>query len=338
MAKLAYDANCIEPALKVLDVDILFYPRNTRFEETKRLCDTELEPCAYMSLAGLTDAIKSTSILEYHFIQAMTFLSRRDWRKSQTALEKVIGHPTKDKGVSKIMSESYKKWILVGLLKDGRPPNFPPYITSATKFTFNGLSEPYGNLASLFTTENASALKEEAVKGQLTWEEDKNLTLVEEVISSYQKWQIINLRRIYRQVSIAQIRLTTLSAHTAENLKSDDEVLALVNDMIESGMLKGHLQVGPTAEESYLTFHEEHDLMTEAEFAAEVARSHSSIEALTKQYRATNERLSSTKEYARHVVREQKRMEKDAADAGVGFDPNIEDEDLMTGVLGTGTI
>ncbi|PNP43844.1 hypothetical protein TGAMA5MH_04126 [Trichoderma gamsii] len=334
MAKLAYDANCIEPALKVLDADILFYPRNTRFEDTKRLCDTELEPYAYVSLAGLTDTIKSTSILEYHFVQALAYISRRDWRKSQTALEKVIGHPTKDKGVSKIMLESYKKWILVGLLKDGRPPSFPHYVTSVTKFTFNGLSEPYSNLASLFTTENASALKEEAVKGQVTWEEDKNLTLLEEVISSYQKWQIINLRRIYRQVSIAQIRQTTLSAHTAETLKSDDEVLALVSDMIESGMLKGQIQVGPTAEESYLTFHEEHDLMTEAEFAAEVARSHSSIEALTKQYRATNERLSSTKEYARHVVREQKRMEKDMADAGVGFDANIEDEDLMTGVLG----
>ncbi|KAM0254729.1 hypothetical protein ACHAQJ_006511 [Trichoderma viride] len=335
MAKLAYDANCIEPALKVLDADVLFYPRHTRFEEAKELCDTDLEPYAYITSSGLTDVIKSTSILEYHFTQAMAYLSRRDWPKAQVALERVIGHPTKDKGVSKIMSESYKKWILVGLLREGRPPSLPSYVTSATKSSYNGLSEAYNNIASLFTTDSASQLKEEIAKGQATWEEDRNLALVVEVVSSYQKWQVINLRRIYRQVSISQIRQTTLSAHTAETLKSDDEVLTLVSDMIESGMLKGQLQVGPTAEESYLTFHEEHDLMTEAEFAAEVARSHSSIEALTKQYRAANERLSSTKEYARHVVREQRRMEKDMADAGVGFDAHIEDEDLMTGVLGT---
>ncbi|KAH6609602.1 hypothetical protein Trco_002948 [Trichoderma cornu-damae] len=337
MAKLAYDANCFEPALKVLDVDILFYPRHTqatRFEASNKLCDPDLEPHEYITAASLTDVVKSTFILEYHFIQAMIYVSRRDWPKAQIAFERVIGHPTKDKGVSVIMSESYKKWMLVGLLREGRPPSFPPYIANAIKSIYSGLSEAYSNVASLFTTDRASTLKEEFEKGQLVWEEDRNLALVGEVMASYQKWQVINLHRIYRQVSISQIRQTTLSAHTAERLKSDEEVLTLVSDMIESGMLKGQLQVGPTAEESYVTFHEVHGTMTEAEFAAEAARSHSSIESLTKQYRATNERLSHTKEYARHVLlREHNRMDKDT-DAGVGFDAHIEDEDLMTGVLG----
>ncbi|KAK4075395.1 uncharacterized protein Triagg1_4516 [Trichoderma aggressivum f. europaeum] len=337
MVKLAYDTNCIEPALKVLDADILFYPRNThpaRPENAKNLYDPEVEPYVYIASASLTDAIKSTSILEYHLLQAMAYISRKDWLKAQVALERVIGHPVKDKGVSKIMLDGYKKWLLVGLLREGRPPSFPSYITNATKGTYNGLSEAYNNIATLFTTDGASALKEEFEKGRSTWEEDSNLTLLEEAIVSYQKWQVINLRRIYHQISMSQIRQTTLSAQTAETLKDDDEVLLLVSDMIESGMLKGQLQVGPTAGESYVTFHEEHDLMTEADFASEVARSHSSIETLTKQYRVTNERLSSTKDYARHLVREQKRMEKDIADAGVGFDTHIEDEDLMTGVLG----
>ncbi|KKO99315.1 hypothetical protein THAR02_08577 [Trichoderma harzianum] len=337
MAKLAYDTNCIEPALKVLDADILFFPRNThpaRPENAKNLYDTEVEPYVYIASASLTDTIKSTSILEYHLLQAMAYISRKDWLKAQVALERVIGHPIKDKGVSKIMVDGYKKWLLVGLLREGRPPSFPSYITNATKSTYNGLSEAYNNIATLFTTDGASALKEEFEKGRPTWEEDSNLTLLEEALVSYQKWQVINLRRIYHQVSISQIRQTTLSAQTAETLKDDDEVLLLVSDMIESGMLKGQLQVGPTAGESYVTFHEEHDLMTEADFASEVARSHSSIEALTKQYRVTNERLSSTKDYARHLVREQKRMEKDIADAGVGFDTHIEDEDLMMGVSG----
>ncbi|PKK42601.1 hypothetical protein CI102_13451 [Trichoderma harzianum] len=337
MAKLAYDTNCIEPALKVLDADILFYPRNThpaRPENAKNLYDTEVEPYVYIASASLTDAIKSTSILEYHLLQAMAYISRKDWPKAQIALERVIGHPIKDKGVSKIMVDGYKKWLLVGLLREGRPPSFPSYITNATKSTYNGLSEAYNNIATLFTTDGASALKEEFEKGRPTWEEDSNLTLLEEALVSYQKWQVINLRRIYHQVSISQIRQTTLSAQTAETLKDDEQVLLLVSDMIDSGMLKGQLQVGLTAGESYVTFHEEHDLMTEADFAREVARSHASIETLTKQYRVTNERLSSTKDYARHLVREQKRMDKDIADAGVGFDTHIEDEDLMTGVLG----
>ncbi|EHK26271.1 uncharacterized protein TRIVIDRAFT_229305 [Trichoderma virens Gv29-8] len=337
MVKLAYDTNCIEPALKVLDADILFYPRNSqpaRPENAKHLYDAEAEPYIYIASASLTDAIKSTSILEYHLLQAMVYISRKDWPKAQVALERVIGHPTKDKAVSKIMVDGYKKWVLVGLLREGRPPSFPSYVTSATKSTYNGVGEAYNTIASLFTTDGASALKEEFDKGRSTWEEDLNLTLLEEAIVSYQKWQVINLRRIYHQVSISQIRQMTLSAQTAETLKDDEEVLLLVSDMIESGMLKGQLQIGPTAGESYVTFHEEHALMTEAEFAAEVARSHNSIQVLTKQYRVTNERLGSTKDYARHLIREHKRMEKDLADAGVGFDSHIEDEDLMTGVLG----
>ncbi|PTB69738.1 hypothetical protein BBK36DRAFT_1111728 [Trichoderma citrinoviride] len=334
MAKLAYDANCIEPALKVFDADILYYARPTASTRLE-LNDPALQPQNYIPAAGLTDTVKSTSVLEYHFLQAMAYISRRDWSKAQLALERVIGHPTKDKGVSKIMAECYKKWLLVGVLRDGKPPTLPSYITSSTKSIYFGLSEAYNSIASLFPTDGAAALKEEFEKRRAVWEEDQNLSLLEEVLVSYQKWQIINLRRIYHQVSIAQIRQTTLSATTAETLKDDGEVLMLISEMIESEMLKGQLQIGSTAGESYLTFHEEYTSMTEGEFAAEVARCHASIEALTKQYRATNERLGTTKEYARHVLREQKRMEKDTADAGVGFDMNVEDEDLMTGVLGS---
>ncbi|EGR47816.1 uncharacterized protein TRIREDRAFT_49304 [Trichoderma reesei QM6a] len=334
MAKLAYDANCIEPALRVFDADILYYlrpPAPMRLE----LNDTALQPQSYIPAAGLTDVVKSTSVLEYHFLQAMAYISRRDWSKAQSALERVIGHPTKDKGVSKIMTECYKKWLLVGVLKAGKPPTLPSYIASSTRSIYAGLSEAYSNIASLFPTDAAAALREEFEKRRAVWEEDQNMSLLEEVLVSYQKWQIINLRRIYQQVSISHIRETTLSAITAETLTDDGDVLMLISEMIESGMLHGELQIGSTAGESYLTFHEEYKLMTEAEFAAEVARCHASIEALTKQYRATNERLGTTKEYARHVLREQKRMDKDNADAGIGFDMNVEDEDLMTGVLGS---
>ncbi|KAL7824089.1 hypothetical protein V8C26DRAFT_384825 [Trichoderma gracile] len=334
MAKLAYDANCIGPALSVFNDDILYYVRpspSTRLE----LNDEALQPQNYIPAAGLTDTVKSTSILEYHFLQAMAYISRRNWSRAQSALGRVIGHPAKDKGVSKIMAECYKKWLLVGLLRDGKPPTLPSYITSSTRSIYVGLSEAYSKIASLFPTDGAAALREEFEKRRAIWEEDQNLSLLEEVLVSYQKWQIINLRRIYQQVSVSHIRETTLSAVTAETLKDDGEVLMLISEMIESGMLKGELQIGSTAGESYLTFHQEYKQMTEGEFAQEVASCHIRIEELTKQYRATNERLGTTREYARHVLREQKRMDKDNADAGVGFDMNVEDEDLMTGVLGS---
>ena len=54
------------------------------------------------------------------------------------------------------------------------------------------------------------------------------------------------------------------------------------------------------------------------------------------QYKAANERLSGSKEYVKHVVKEQKRADKDAGDPGIGFDSQIEDEDLMTGIMAHG--
>jgi COP9 signalosome complex subunit 3 len=127
----------------------------------------------------------------------------------------------------------------------------------------------------------------------------------------------------------------TLSAETGEVLKDDEEATQLVRNMIESGLLNGELQLGSSGDDSYLLFHEDSESMTEAAFAQEIAQRHHNIESLGKQYKTTNERLGSSREYVRHVAREQKRADKDA-DPGVGFDSQIEDEDLMTGIMAHG--
>ncbi|KAM5352439.1 hypothetical protein ACJ41O_005162 [Fusarium nematophilum] len=338
LVKYAYSASWVEPALKVLDRDITFFPGMAGQKDAKLLCDGSLTPAAYISVdTGLTESVKTVTVLEYNLLSALCYMSRRDWAKAHRALERVITHPSKEKGVSKIMDEAYKRWLLVGLLKDGKEPTLPAYTALSAKNTYSTLGTPYKNVAGHFSTTNAGQLKTEVDSNRQVWEDDSNSTLVAEVVAAYQKWQIINLREIYKQISISQLRQVTLSAETGEVLKDDEQATRLVRDMIESGLLKGELLPGSSGEDSYLLFHEDSDFsMTETEFAQEIALRHHNIEGLGKQYKAANERLSSSKEYVRHMVKEQKRAEKDATDPGVGFDAQIEDEDLMTGIMAHG--
>ncbi|KAK7394083.1 hypothetical protein QQX98_013136 [Neonectria punicea] len=334
LVKYAYESSWIEPALKVLDCDITFYPNMAGQRDAKLLCEPSIAPAAYISVdTGLTDSVRTTMVLEYNLLSGLCYMVRRDWAKAYRALERVITHPSRDRGVSKIMDEAYKRWVLVGLLKDGKEPILPPYTSHSAKTTYNTLGLPYKSVASLFSTPNAAQLKVEVEGNRQVWEDDNNLALVNEVVASYQKWQIINLRDIYKQISISQLRRVTLSAETGEPLTSDQATTNLVREMIESNLLKGELLQG---EDSYLKFRDDSDLMTETDFAREIAQHHHNIEALGTQYKTANERLSSSKEYVKHMVREQKRADKDGTDPGIGFDSQIEDEDLMTGIMAHG--
>lgn len=123
----------------------------------------------------------------------------------------------------------------------------------------------------------------------------------------------------------------TLNALTGRPLANDGEVLSLVGGMIESGMLNG--QIEQDGNENYISFRENRDVLSEAEFATQIAKSHSAIDLLGRQYQLMNDRLSGSKEYVKHLVKDQKRAEKDNTDAGIGFDSQIEDEDLMAGIV-----
>ncbi|CAM1500674.1 Fc.00g098360.m01.CDS01 [Cosmosporella sp. VM-42] len=334
LARRAYETDDIEPALKVLNQDITFYPNMSGQKEARFLCEESLAPASYISVdTGLTESVKSTAVLEYSLLCGFCYMALKDWPKAQRALERVITHPSRDKGVSQIMADAYKRWLLVGLLRDGKEPTLPAHTSPLAKNAYSTLATPYQSIAAKFATTDVAQLRGEVETNRAVWVEDKTNGIIAEVMAAYQKWQVINLRFIYHQISISQVRRVTLSAETGEPLKDDQEVLSLLQSMSESKMLNGELQLGNSGEESYLLFQEDDTSMTEVEFAREIAQSHHNIKSLGQQYQAVNERLSGSKEYVKHVIREQKRAEREGSDAGVGFDTQIEDEDLMTGII-----
>lgn len=333
-AKLAYETETIDPVLRLINLNILNFPRPMG-ADSRPLCDPELPASYYVSpTIGLTGKFKHDTVLEYDLLCGLIYMSKRDWARAMDSLERVVTHPIKEKAVSKIMVEAYKKWILVAVLKTGQLPKLAPFTSSAAKTSYGTLAEPYTQLATMFVRNDAPQLLADAEANSSLWVEDTNEGLVNELLSAYQKWQIINLREVYRQVSISKIREATISAPSGQPLPDNKAVLTLLQSMTESGMLNG--DICPPEEEggeSYLKFHDEASLITEEHFTRELASVHRNIKDLGNQYKVVNDRLSASKDYVTHVWREQKRAEKDGMDATGGFDMQVEDEDLMTGVM-----
>ncbi|KAG6000199.1 hypothetical protein E4U21_005742 [Claviceps maximensis] len=332
LAQLAYESNSVESALRVLDRDILFYPRliNMKANENSILCDPSSPTTCYISTqTGLTDRITIAMVLEYSHLRGLMYISRRDWIKAKEAFEQVISHPVKDRAVSKIMVESYKRWVLVALIGQGRPSALPSYTTGTAQSSYKISGRAYNNVAETFTSFSVEGLMSQIQENAAMWEEDGTSSLIQEVLSSYQKWQIVGLRQTHDCVEVATVRQMTLNAETGKVLEDDDAILALIRQMMQDGMLHGSLLEQDNSGNWYLSFCR--DSLTEADFATQIAQSHQNIESISKQYKQMNDELSSSKEYVKYLAREQKRTEKDAADAGLGFDTQIEDEDLMSG-------
>ena len=334
--------------------------------DPKYLCDPDLSPPAYISReAGLTAVLKPQNVMEYDLLCGMMYCSgrNRDWAKAAQAFERVVTFPAREHGISKIMVDAYKRWVLVSLLWKGvHLENPSPLGTTASKH-FETLGKPYTTLASLFVTENAQHLKSEAEADTQLWDEDNTAGLVREVLAAYQKWRILALQNVYSKISIGEVRCETRSAETGEHLARDEDAEALVQNMIDSGMLNGVVERKDDGT-VFLTFVPVNASATAAlsehDFALELACTAQRLRSLRPLLHATDERLATHKEYLRHVIKESKRDKsadfpspsagsgsaaaRDAAVAslgglpgfGDGFNIEVDDEDLMGGIISTG--
>ncbi|KAI0838634.1 hypothetical protein F5Y06DRAFT_39919 [Hypoxylon sp. FL0890] len=336
LAKLAYNTDNIEPALQVIDKNIVYFPGMSNYGEPKNLGDLSLPPPVYISReTGLTGTLKSTSVLEYDLLRGMMYCSRRDWAKAYDAFEKVVAYPTREGSTSKIMIEAYKKWVLVSLLFKGKIVEPQSYTGTLASKLYANLAKPYTAVAVLFSTDNAQALKAEVEKNTQTWLEDGNTGLTQEVLAHYQKWRVLGLERIYSKISLSEIRQQTISAETGKVLEKNKDVETLIQNMIISGMLSGVIEKNDDGTR-FLTFLSPSTQLSEQDFAKELANTALRLKQLHPIFKTTKERLGTSKEYIKHVVKEEKRAEKNEPDPTLAFDAHVDDEDLMGGVVATG--
>ncbi|KAI2638950.1 hypothetical protein GGS26DRAFT_543341 [Hypomontagnella submonticulosa] len=337
LAKLAYQTNnVIPPVLEVFDKDIVFYPNMANHKEPGYLCDLTLSPPSYISpRTGLTNALRTLSVLEYDLLCGMAHCSMREWAKAYTAFERVVTFPTREGGVSKVMVEVYKKWVLVSLLAKGKLAELPSYTGAQATKLYGSSAKLYTEVATVFVGDDAGVLKAEVEKSLQQWEDDGNMGLIQEVLAAYQKWQVLRLQQIYSKVSLSEIRQQTTSAKTGAKLRENEDVEALVQNMIISGMLNGVIEKNDDGT-VFLTFLPSAIKLSEEQFARELANTAFRLKELHPIFKETKERLGTSKEYIKYVIKEDKRVEKNDTDPTLGFEAHVDDEDLMGGVVATG--
>lgn len=334
LVKLSLEGPNYIDAAPVIDKFILYVPGSPAGPKPKFICDLSLSPPAFITPANkLTGKFKYQEILEYFLYSGMVQIGLRNWDSALQCLESAVTYPAKDGSVSKIMVEAYKKWILVGLLLEGRLLPLPKFTSSGPSKIYHAMAKPYETLAQIFENGTASRLKSEVDSGTTWWRNDGNGGLVLAVLSAFQKFQIRGLANVYSKISIPELVSLTTSAETGYKLPSPQAGETLVQNMIRSGELQATLSNSPTGP-VVLTFSPSGTALTETQMQRELSASTGRIQALTKEIKQTDKMLTHDKDYIKYIqTQKQKKGKSGTEEAAAGeWNDIAEDEDIMGGM------
>ncbi|TVY49578.1 COP9 signalosome complex subunit [Lachnellula occidentalis] len=331
LVRVALSSRQLANALPTLDKPILYFPTPQKPSKSTLLCNMSNSPNVYITSdeSGFSRKLKYWEVLEYFLYRGMIYMGTRNWKKSHQSLEDAFTFPTKDGVVSKIQIDAYKKWVLVGLLLEGKILGLPKVTGSGPAKAFHVIAKPYEAVAQIFESGTATRLKAEVDAGNGIWQNDCNMGLILHVLAAYQKNQIRNLASIYAKMSIQEVHTSTQSAETGARLPNVQATETLVRSMIVDGSLRATLSAPPNL---VLSFSLVGQVLSEPQFQRELAASTTQIKALTDEIKHTDHMLTHEKEYIKWLQK-QKKSGKNPVDLGVGMDMdwNGEDEDLMAG-------
>jgi COP9 signalosome complex subunit 3 len=328
LVELALESGDYGSALPVLEKYVLYFPGSAKQLPYKFRCDLTLSPAVYMTAElNMTKKFKHVDVLEYFYYASMIYIGLRRWEDALEYLESAITYPSKDNSISKITLEAYKKWILVGILAQGKVITAPKTVNNTIQKAFHTLAKPYDTVANIFESGTAQRLKAEVEAGQKIWQDDRNTGLMYTVLAAYQKTQIRNLAEVYSTISIPEIQGLTTSAEVGTKVTSQ-VVENLVQSMITSGELHASLS-HPTNGPPVLTFSSTGPVLSESEMQRELRASKERIEFLTNEIKQTGRSLTQDKEYIKWAQK-QKKNGKNADQAISG--PDMEEEVLMEGI------
>jgi len=316
----------------VLDNFILYFPGTTNQPKPKYLCDMSLEPASYITpTTNLTSKLKTVEVLEYFMYSAQVYIGMQEWEKARECLENAITFPMRgDAQVSRIMVEAYKRWVLVGVLLEGKQIPLPKWTSGIAAKQYHLLGKAYEVVAHLFESSTASRLKAEVDAGRNIWVSDANLGLMRVVLAASQKFQIKNLGKVYTKISIPEVHSQTQSAETGSKLPNAQAVETLVRAMIGSNELRATLS---NASPPILTFASTGPVLSEGEMKRELAAATQRILALNSEIKKTDRVLTHDKDYIKHYQKQLK-DKSNAEKGGVSSDlimdfKDDDEEDLM---------
>lgn len=326
IVRLALAAGIPSQALPILDKDVYAYPQNVAKNIPEDLLSENVEfSNSYINnRSGFTAKVVPEFVLEYYLLGAQIYLALGRFARARLFLEYILLTPSAQHAVSAFQMEAYKKWVLLGLLAEGRTYGVPRTIDQSILKTVRSLSKAYDALAEDFEKRDWKKFQAELDKGSKEWQEDGNYRLVTEAAQALLRYRVLDQRKTFAALPVT--RLASILG------MSVDAVLELLVSMASLGRLPA--TVSSSDASAVLRFHTEDDSAAAESLETQTAR----IQALIAYIQDADRRLQLTREY----VDNQKRLKRsggpdgDLADAmDLTYDiqnaaeDEVGDEDIM---------
>nr|POF14925.1 cop9 signalosome complex subunit 3 [Quercus suber] len=286
-------------ALPILDKDIVAIAHDPPKHVTAELLSAHHAfSSAYITPGnGFTHQIGPENLMLYHLLGANAYLGLRKYSRARLFLEHVILFPAQQHATSYLQVEAYKRWLLLGLLAQGRMYPQPRTLDQQVSKNLKALSKAYEALAQDFEKRDYKKYLAEAEVGRALWSQDGNGGLVKEVADALLRYRVVDLQNTYTALPISRVA-------SRVDLPAD-QTLQLVTDMIRAGHVSADLASsgeGPAPESTVLRFHPPATSTTvsaENTLEAQTQR----IQSLVTHIRDADRRLQLTKEFVDHQRR-----------------------------------
>jgi COP9 signalosome complex subunit 3 len=176
---LPYLQICLEmalyaEALPVLDRAIYNFPATTSSNlDGQYLCSEGRDSSAYITYKSeLTTQIHYRQVQEYYLLGGIIYLALgpRRYEDARLCFEMVLMSPTQNVATG-FMLEAYRKWLLLGVLIDGKSPDIPKGVAPTASRVLQAAAKPYLALTAAFEQKEVAKLKGEIDAGLKLWDE-----------------------------------------------------------------------------------------------------------------------------------------------------------------------
>lgn len=298
-----------------------------------RCSPSESSLITFGSQTGLAGKITSRYYLEYFLLGAICYIATEQWKKAQAFLEVVLVHPTNGNAVSLIMVDAYKKWLLVGLLIDGKGASTPKAMSGNAGKSMRALAKPYDCVVDAFRSHKEERLRGEIQEGLEEWNKDGNYGLMREVYNSLRKFQVIRLSQTFAALSVEEV-----ATRTSTTPQDAQETFVYLNTLIANGDLRARImpsQKGGLGTVRFLST--ETSQKSESAVEKELAERALELRVLLKYIGDYDHQLEVNKDYLDFLLKAKKARDQDKkATAGggpnpIGKPPGLQDmdEDMM---------
>lgn len=260
-----------------------------------------LAKCYKTGLCILADDISKVDQPQDYFLYCyyggMICIGQKHYQKALELLHNVSTAPMST--LSAIAVEAYKKYILVSLIHKGQfSSTFPKHASSVAQRNLKNFAQLYLELAISYSAGKISDLKTFVQKNQEKFDNEGNLGLVKQVVSSMYKQNIQRLTQTYLTLSLEDIARTV-------QLNSPKEAEMHVLQMIQDGEIFATIN----QKDGMVSFLEDPEQYKTCEMIEHIDSKIQRLMALSKKLTAMDESMSCDPSYLIKVGRERQRFD-----------------------------